>query len=131
MIPNRYEMEESICLKMDWVSRGNTYFTTYARLINPTSSPITFTGYSESSPWYKIQKSVDGQWVDHEVGWFCGTGLRECTLPPGKSSLIQFSVDDDLYPVRIGVGYKHNNKKEIVWSEMINKTPQPENIVQP
>jgi len=89
----------------------------FSRLF-PAFSP----GYSEQSPWYKIQKWVDGKWSSHRLGW-CGTGVRRCTIPPGRSSVTRVHVKEELFPIRIGVKYSKGNKKEeqVIWSASIDK----------
>jgi len=123
-IPSEHAKETSLCLKADSISEKDGYHTVKVRLINPTDTAISFTGYSEASPWYKIQRWVDGKWIDHPVGWFCGTGLRHCIIPSGQSSIIPVHVKMDLLPVRVGVEYSNGKKpqkeRQIVWSKRIN-----------
>ena len=119
-----YANEPDISLKLEGRSKKGNYHTINVRLLNSTSSSITFTGYSESSPWYKIQKWEKGKWIDHQVGWFCGTGLRQCVIPSGKSSIIPVHVEEELFPIRVGVGYAHGGEKrenQVVWSARIEK----------
>ena len=124
-IPEKYAKETELCLRIGNISEKDGYHTVNVHLINPTATPISFTGYSESWPWYKIQKLVDGKWVDHPVGWFCGTGLRRCIIPAGQSSVIPVHVKIDLLPVRVGVGYANGKKpkkeQQVVWSRKIEK----------
>jgi hypothetical protein len=91
-------------------------------LANRSGERITFRGYNETQPWYRIQRLVDGKWQNHRVGWFCGTGLRQCEITAGKSTLIPVSVRKDIYPVRIGVDYglgSSENEDRTVWSAQI------------
>lgn len=122
-IPQAHVKETAVGLKFE--SRSTDAQIVNVRLINPTERPVTFAGYSEQSPWYKIEKWVDGAWVDHRVGWFCGTGLRVCVIPPGHSSVIPVRVEDGLFPVRIGVGYSNSGTREdeVVWSTRIDAAP--------
>jgi len=122
-IPKEHANKRAICLPLDSRSKNDDYHTINVRLINPTSTPITFTGYSESSPWYKIQKWENGKWVGHNVGWFCGTGLRQCVIPSARSSVIPVHVQADLFPIRVGVEYARGKKREqeIVWSARIEE----------
>ena len=93
------------------------------RLANRSGKALRFRGYDETQPWYRIQRFVEGKWVDHQVGWFCGTGLRQCEIPTGKSSLIPVSVQKDLYPIRVGVTYGLGPKPpedRTVWTTLID-----------
>lgn len=93
------------------------------RLVNRSGQILWFTGYEETHPWYRIQRFIHGRWLDHRVGWFCGTGLRRCEIPAGKSSLIPVSLRNDLYPIRIGINYGLGNSKSAestVWSKRID-----------
>lgn len=73
------------------------------RLINPTETPVRFTGFTEKSPVTKTQKWIDGAWVDKPGFLRCGTGLRPCTVPPGQFALFETSVPAEDLPVRIGI----------------------------
>lgn len=124
-IPGRYAGETQVSLQLESRSQATTTHQTLSlRLINPTTAALKFTGYSESSPWYRIQRWVDGEWVEHQVGWFCGTGLQECVIPARRSSVIPVHVSDDLFPLRVGVGFEHAGKEQTVWSTKIEKDLQ-------
>ena len=122
-IPKQHANETEVCLKLGGMSEKDGYHTVNIHMINPTNKPISFTGYSESSPWYKIQRRVNGKWVDHPVGWFWGTGLRPCVISSGQSSVIPVYLKKGLLPIRVGVEYASgmNPKKQlhIVWSRKI------------
>ncbi len=93
------------------------------RLSNRSGRALGFTGYDETQPWYRIQRFIDSKWVDHQVGWYCGTGLRQCKIPSGMSSIIPVSVRKDLYPIRVGVTYSLGAGKaesQTVWSARID-----------
>lgn len=90
------------------------------RLVNNSTNRIEFSGYSESQPWYRIQKWAESKWSEYDVGWFCGTGLRNCIIRPGGSSLIDVNVPKRLLPVRIGVDFRVNGKKKTVWTKKIS-----------
>ncbi|MEM7357191.1 MAG: hypothetical protein AAF657_40630, partial [Acidobacteriota bacterium] len=51
-IPLQYAAEAEICLRLESRNRTTDGHTLEMRLINPTRSSLTFSGYSESSPWY-------------------------------------------------------------------------------
>jgi hypothetical protein len=96
------------------------------RLGNPTPTAIRYTGYEESQPWYLIERWVDGKWESHRVGWFCGTGLRDCRVPAGRSVVIPVSVEEKLLPLRVGVRYgrkvdAENGPMEVAWSVRIDR----------
>lgn len=122
-IPKAYAHETAVSLKCESRSTKGKFQTVDVRLINPTDAAVVFTGYSEQSPWYKIQKWVDGEWSDHRVGWFCGTGLRLCTIYPGQSAVIPVHVKEDLFPIRVGVEYSKGTKKDkqVAWSARIDR----------
>ena len=124
-IPSRYSGETQVSLQLEGRSKSAAnHQSLEMRLINPTKSALKFSGYSESSPWYRIQKWVDGEWIEHNVGWFCGTGMRECVIPARRSSVIPVHVSDDLFPLRVGVGFERAGKEETVWSTRIEKDLQ-------
>jgi hypothetical protein len=130
-IPNPYANETAVCLKLESRKADGKGQTFYMRLVNPTDKPLLFSGYSEQSPLYRIQVLVQGKlWMEHQTsrGW-CGTGLRECVIPPGQSSLIPVRINDLVYPIKIGVGYKQkagNSERFVIWSERIEEdAPAP------
>ncbi len=125
LIPKEYLAETNISLieesRSGPVKSGSQYVD--VRLINPTQSAVSFMGYGESSPWYRIQKRNGADWEEHRVGWFCGTGLRSCVVPAGCSSLIRVRVENEkLFPMRVGVDYSQPGEQQpqVVWSEAIN-----------
>lgn len=96
------------------------------RLGNPTATAIHYTGYDESQPWYLIERWVDGKWEPHQMGWFCGTGLRDCRVPAGRSVVIPVHVEEKLFPLRVGVRYHRkadaeNGPTEVAWSVRIDR----------
>jgi hypothetical protein len=84
------------------------------KLINPSRPALEFTGYSESSPWYRIQYRENDGWTEIKVGWWCGTGLRWCQIRQGESAVID--VDQDLKHrlVRVGVELRDGR---VIWSD--------------
>ncbi|MDC0325721.1 hypothetical protein OAM01_03080 [bacterium] len=125
-IPKRYEAVSAVQLIWEpFPDEPDEYFLNFinVRLLNPTSSAIRFQGYSSISPWYRIQRWIDGAWVEHRVGWFCGTGLDQFSIPSDRSSVIPVDVTDDLFPIRVGVEYSNDRKVKadmVVWSEKID-----------
>ncbi len=123
-IPVKYASETEISLILESRNKAINCHNMKVRLINPTSSYITFTGYSASQPWHMIQKWRMGNWADRPVGWFCGTGLGMCLIPPGQSSVISVHMKDKVFPIRVGVEYVHEKKiqeQQVVWSARIDK----------
>ncbi len=125
-IPIRYEEISSVQLIWEPISDGSDeYFLNFikVRLLNPASSTIRFQGYSSDSPQYRMQRWVDGAWVEHRVVRTCGTGLGQYSIPPGRSSVITVHVTENWFPIRIGVVYSRGWKEKgdlIVWSEKID-----------
>ncbi|MCK4268188.1 MAG: hypothetical protein KAX16_05110 [Actinomycetia bacterium] len=120
-IPRKYAKETEILLNLESRSKHSDSQVINMRLINPTYSSITFTGYSESSPLYKIQKWGKEDWVDLDVGRFDGTGLGWRVIAPGQSSIIQVAVGEKLFPLRVGVEYAGGKKTRTVWSARIER----------
>ncbi len=118
-IPERYAQLRAVTLATEDAS-------VRVRLINPAAKPISFTGYGETSPWYRIQRWQNGSWVDHRVGWFCGTGMRQCVIAAGRSAVIPVHADESLFPIRVGVAYrvggaKNGTEDQVVWSDRIER----------
>ena len=124
-IPGRYATEKEISLRLEGRSRTSFGHDFRVRLINPTSSALTFSGYDESSPLYRIQKWVDDAWEEHQVGWFCGTGLGQRAIPRARSSVIAVHATDDLLPIRVGVEFEHRGENRTVWSARIERQSPP------
>lgn len=125
IIKLKYSKEPVISLNLESRRIKGDYHIIKIRLKNPTSLPVKYTGHSNSSPLYNIQKWNNGKWVNNqEVRLICGTGLRQCVIPSGKSAIIPVHVADSFFPIRIGVAYSHGintNKQKVVWSERIEK----------
>lgn len=97
------------------------------RLCNSTNHSIYFSGYGVNGPWYRIQRFVEPSWEEHQVGWFCGTGLTENEIPPGKSATFDVSEWRVSGLYRVGVNYSHSVDKkeyETVWSDTISSSQQ-------
>lgn len=127
-IPKKYADIKVVSLVEDSRTVKGEYTKIKVRLINPTKTSISFTGYSESSPWYLLQTLVDNKWTEKKMGWFCGTGLRQCIIYPGESSIITLNVTTANLPIKVGVAYKLGtktdkiNKPLVVWSPSIEAT---------
>ena len=128
-IPPQYENVTSLALYVESHQvhklEERDFHVLKVRLINAADTPISFDGYGEAHPWYQIQTWTDGEWKNHGVGWFCGTGLRQCVIRPGESSVISVNIDTKRirFPIRIGVTYTLENGTEptprTVWSDRI------------
>ena len=84
--------------------------------------PVKATFGQQARAQIRIQRRVDGAWVDHNVGWFCGTGLRHCVIPSGQSSVLSVYAKDEMFPLRVGVAYAGGKATETsaeVWTERI------------
>jgi len=119
VIPPSYVDLSDIFLVVERIERTEDHAMVYVRLGNPTQKDLQFFGYSETAPWHEIKKLKEGMWTDYNVGWFCGTGLRICTIKGGDSSVIQAYVPNEIFPVKIGVGYAIEENIEKVWTEEI------------
>ena len=118
--PDKLPNKEVSLILNEWVPSTNKGYKAFnIRLSNLTILDVEFVGYSESSPWYKIQTWDGKKWIEHKVGWFCGTGLRSCKISANKSSLIFVDISEKLFPLRVGVDYSQSSKNNIVWSGKI------------
>jgi len=91
------------------------------RLINPTTDTLKYVGYGFSYPWYRFQvMDSTGNYVEIDEGWFCGTGLCLCVIPPGKCSII--FMREYKWKCRVGVNYYINSNatKKTVWTRLID-----------
>ena len=125
-IPKDYANEKAIAIKLESLVRNNGFYQVKLRIINPTDKPMTFRGFSETSPITKIQHWQDGKWVEERRFLKCGTGLRQCTIAPGQSATFGASVEGDKLPTRIGIAYTNVPRLEgspqpVVWSEKIER----------
>ena len=91
-------------------------------LSNTTHTPVRYMGYSVESPWYTVQQLVDGQWVDHFLGW-CGTGLDERELGPGRSVDFSASIPETGVKTRVGVAFHFRgntpDSATVAWSNAL------------
>lgn len=97
-------------------------------MVNQLAKSVRFAGYSIAAPWYRIQILKDGQWIEHRVGWFCGTGLYKPELISNRACrfLVQDPPDTKL-PIRVGIDFEeqldpNSSEKPVertVWSEPI------------
>ena len=122
-IPKGYADEKAIAIKLESLVRNKGAYEVKFRIINPTTKPMTFTGYSEKSPLTDTQYWKDGKWVDPKPVGICGTGLRQCTIPPGQSAVFQAYLQGDKLPARVGLTYAHGGREQghLVWSEKIER----------
>lgn len=91
-------------------------------LANTTGRPVRYLGYSVDNPWYSVQQLVDGQWVDHILGW-CGTGLDERELGPGESVEFSAYIPETGVKTRVGVTFHFKGDKPdagiVAWSDAV------------
>lgn len=101
------------------IEQGMIDHAYHVRIINPTTKTMVFDGYGEGCPWHGRQSWQNGKWTDYRVGWFCGTGLRTCVIPPGRSAVFAPSADEYFFPVRFSVGYllTTNGKADVAATE--------------
>ena len=121
-IPQRYsEISEVSLLPEGATKTGGSQIITL-RLINPSSFPVVYVARSQSNPFHMLMKKEGGRWVNHDINWFvCGNSRQESVvINPLKSILISAKVDNDLFPVRIGIKHAHGETREQeVWSAPI------------
>ncbi len=93
------------------------------RLANPSGAAIAYTAYSVESPLYRIQFRRDGEWVEHNVGWFCGTGLGMRELLPGAEAVFSVHTVEGDPPMRIGLDVDRAGLggRETVWSDALER----------
>ena len=73
------------------------------QLKNRGKTSVQFEGFAADSPMYQREKLVDDRWKKDPLGW-CGTGLQDLSLRPGKSMQFQttFERDGQSYRFRFG-----------------------------
>lgn len=122
-IPQKYAGEKEVAIKLEKLEPVGERVVMRAvfRIINPTDKPISFTGYSVTSPITMEQHFKDGKWEPQKKVLRCGTGLRQCTIPPGQAAVFFAQVYPQNMPLRVGLKYAQGDKevKQHVWSEKI------------
>ena len=127
-IPEKYKQKDGVFIVIDDSPSEMLGHRAY-RVINNSSETIRYIGYSASSPWYRVQNMVDDNWTDVEVGWFCGTGLRICSLPPHRSVVFSANLDHLKTTARTGLDLVDpenplsatTEPKSVVWSDQYPK----------
>ena len=95
-------------------------FVARCRISNGSDRGVSYVGYSPSSPWYRIQQWTDGRWVEHRVGWFCGTGLGRPELPSTESVAFFVRLPEAEHRTRVGLTVSHGDPRgaqSTIWSE--------------
>jgi len=100
-VPSEYQERKDAFIVEEKLPTSNGFIQ--CRIINMSNADIHFTGYSASSPWYRLQTKTDGKWEEVKVGWFCGTGLGLSTVPPNKSVVIEVDPKDFGKNLRVGI----------------------------
>ena len=73
------------------------------RATNRGKASVEFRGFAADSPMYEREKLRDGRWQKDPLGW-CGTGLQDLSLKPGKSMQFQTSFERDGQSYRFRFG---------------------------
>ena len=73
------------------------------RVVNGTSTPVSYTGFGKESPMYQAEVEDGGAWVAHPMGW-CGTGSSTIALDPGASQVVDVIVPADGRQYRFSFG---------------------------
>jgi hypothetical protein len=68
------------------------FATAKFRATNRGSTAVTYRGFGPDSPLYEREVLDGDRWEDDPLGW-CGTGLEDQVLRPGKS--VEFAVGFD------------------------------------
>jgi len=73
------------------------------RFTNQGDAPFTYRGYSPDGPLYECEVLEGGTWQASLVGW-CGTGLSEQRLEPGRSIEFTAALPRDGRSYRFTIG---------------------------
>lgn len=125
-IPVRLKKIDTIALLPESFRTDRPYakgrLTFLVVLINPTKDTVKYGGYSLSSPWWRLQvlDSTQKKFIEVDQGWFCGTGLRTCVVPPGKCAYI--FIRKYTWKSRIGIDYYLNSSRvqRTIWTKLID-----------
>lgn len=129
VVPDKYKEVNGVSLHFEGWEERHGSSRVKCRLVNQSDATVYFTGYGIPSPWYRIQKAENGAWIEHNVGWFCGTGLRTPALPSGKSSVFWVFFPENTEVIRVGLTFSSNQfdpeekDVDIVWTDEITAPP--------
>ncbi len=121
-LPQKYNKTSKVSLKPEGTTKTGKSQIITLRLINPSSFPVVYIARSQSNPYHLIKKKIENKWVNHDINWFvCGTSRQESVvINPNESILITVEIDNDLFPVKIGIKHAHGEKREQeIWSSSI------------
>jgi hypothetical protein len=94
---------EVLCELVSVETNADGYATATYRATNRGKAAVEFRGFAADSPMYQREKLVDGRWKKDPLGW-CGTGLQDLSLRPGKSMQFQTSFERDGQSYRFRFG---------------------------
>ena len=92
-----------ICELVSVENGTDGYATATFRASNHGKTSVAFRGFAADSPMYVREKLKDGSWRKDPLGW-CGTGLQDLRLEPGKSMQFQTSFERDGQSYRFRFG---------------------------
>lgn len=113
---------------------NRTYLNLTFKVKNPNKEPLTYTGYAPNSfapsipvdriaPLSEYQIFKDDKWISQSVG-YCGTGLTDLPLHPGKVVTFEIAVPKDdwrLVKVEFGqrAGWTAGIKTSTMWGVIL------------
>jgi hypothetical protein len=101
--PARATAKDIACELVSVAPTSDWYATARFRATNRGSAAFAYHGFAPESPIYSVEVLVDGTWQEHPLGW-CGTGLEEQVLEPGKSVEFDVNLERDGRSYRFSFG---------------------------
>jgi hypothetical protein len=100
------------------------------RLQNPTTRPISYSGYSSNDPIYRLSRKTLKGWTYGSLGW-CGTGLGTQSLSPGRSVFFKIKSPgsrDEIFRVGMNVSFfptgSSDKRTDTIWTAPIKPSSE-------
>lgn len=85
---------EVVCDVLSVTPTADGFASAQFRATNRGQSAIAYRGFGPDSPLYSREVLDEGRWEKDPLGW-CGTGLEDQVLHPGKSVVFEIGFDRD------------------------------------
>ncbi|MHC4415713.1 MAG: hypothetical protein ACYS0G_10545 [Planctomycetota bacterium] len=122
--PDRHPgLNRGVTIEVEEVTVTGGQHLARCRVTNATGRPVLYLGYGLQSPWYRVQHQREGVWVENNLGWFCGTGLAQRKLGPGRSATFNVALVENAMPSRVGLEVRFKGEAQeqaqVVWSDPV------------
>jgi hypothetical protein len=125
ILPEVEKRFSNIEINFKGLSKCEKECTAEFEVINNSSEPISYSGYSKNTTCaysFKTYNSKNERLVEYQY-CSCGTGLQQITLAPSENTSLEIFVPKKRnYLFEVGFDFQTSNKRQItVWSEDIAK----------